>query len=137
MSESLRRSREHPSPYITRMLLLSFENRETLYQRINQRVDAMMDAGLMEEARRMYRRRDKLSATALQAIGYKELFPYFSGLTELETAINRMKMETRRYAKRQISWFKRDTRFHPLFVDKYPDFDYIRRQAEEYLQVLL
>ena len=81
MSESLRRSREHPSPYITRMLLLSFENRETLYQRINQRVDAMMDAGLMEEARRMYRRRDKLSATALQAIGYKELFPYFSGLT--------------------------------------------------------
>ena len=119
------------------MLLLSFENREILYRRINQRVDAMMDAGLIEEAKEMYQRRDTLSATALQAIGYKELFPYFAGLTELDTAIERMKMETRRYAKRQISWFKRDPRFHPLFVDNSPNFDYIRRQAEEYLQILL
>lgn len=137
MSESLRRSRACPSPYRTRMLLLSFENREILYRRINQRVDAMMDAGLIEEAKEMYQRRDTLSVTALQAIGYKELFPYFAGLTELDTAIERMKMETRRYAKRQISWFKRDPRFHPLFVDNSPNFDYIRRQAEEYLQILL
>lgn len=137
MSEALRRSREHPSPYRPCMLLLGFEDRQRLYDRIDRRVDAMMEQGLEEEARRMYRRRDSLSATALQAIGYKELFPCFAGLTELETAVERMKMETRRYAKRQISWFKRDGRFHSLLVDKSPDFDYIKRQAEEYLQVLL
>ena len=137
MSESLRRSREHPSPYRTRMILLNFEDRGVLYNRINRRVDIMMERGLVEEARQMYQRRASLSTTALQAIGYKELFPYFAGLTELDIAVERMKMETRRYAKRQISWFKRDTRYHSLFVDKLRDFDYIRRQAEKYLQVLL
>lgn len=137
MSEALRRSREHPSPYRPHMLLLSFEDRQMLYDRIDARVDAMMERGLVEEAKQMFRRRDSLSATALQAIGYKELFPYFAGLTDLDTAVERMKMETRRYAKRQISWFKRDARFSPLFVDKSPNFDYIKRQAEEYLQVLL
>lgn len=137
MSEALRRSREHPSPYRPHMLLLSFEDRQVLYDRIDARVDAMMERGLVEEAKQMFRRRDSLSATALQAIGYKELFPYFAGLTDLDTAVERMKMETRRYAKRQISWFKRDARFSSLFVDKSPNFDYIKRQAEEYLQVLL
>ncbi len=137
MSEALRRSREHPSPYRPHMLLLSFEDRQVLYDRIDARVDAMMERGLVEEAKQMFRRRDSLSATALQAIGYKELFPYFAGLTDLDTAVERMKMETRRYAKRQISWFKRDARFSPLLVDKSPNFDYIKRQAEEYLQVLL
>ena len=116
MTQQLEDSRREPSPYRLCMLGLTYSRRELLYDRINRRVDVMMEEGLLEEARQM--RREKLSSTAAQAIGYKELEGYFAGQEPLEEALERMKRETRRYAKRQLTWFRRDSRFHWLEMDK-------------------
>ncbi len=88
-------------------------DREELYTRINQRVDAMMQEGLLDEARQLYGRRD---ANALNTVGYKELFDYMDGRFPLSEAVKRIKGNTRRYARKQLTWFKRDdtiTWFHP------------------------
>ena len=88
-------------------------DRDDLYKRINQRVDQMMDQGLLEEARNLYSNRE---LNALNTVGYKELFSYLDGKITLDTAIELIKRDTRRFAKRQITWFQRDseiTWFHP------------------------
>lgn len=78
-------------------------DRETLYQRINRRVDVMMASGLPEEARLLYETPD---VQAAQGIGYKELFPYFDGTASLESCIDAIKKQSRHYAKRQLTWFR-------------------------------
>lgn len=83
--------------------------REILYQRINARVDAMMQAGLYEEALALYPLR-KLNA--LNTVGYRELFDHFEGLTTLSFAIEKIKTNSRRYAKRQMTWFKKDDEYN-------------------------
>ncbi|MCF8008634.1 MAG: tRNA (adenosine(37)-N6)-dimethylallyltransferase MiaA [Halanaerobiales bacterium] len=84
-------------------------NREELYDRIEKRVNIMLDQGLIDEAKHIYNNYDlSKKSTAAQAIGYKELFTYFDGKQSLEQAINLIKRNTRRYAKRQLSFFKRD-----------------------------
>ena len=87
--------------------------REELYQRINQRVDLMMTEGLLDEVRSL---QDKRSNNALNTVGYKEIFTYLDGTWSLEEAVERMKGNTRRYARKQLTWFKRDKEmrwFHP------------------------
>lgn len=87
--------------------------REELYNRINDRVDQMMVNGLLEEAKGLY---DKRHLNALNTVGYKEMFNYINGDWALEEAIERMKGNTRRYARKQLTWFKRDPEirwFHP------------------------
>ncbi len=87
--------------------------RDELYQRINSRVDQMMTEGLLDEARSLY---DKRSNNALNTVGYKEMFAYLDGTWTLDEAIERMKGNTRRYARKQLTWFRRDTEmqwFHP------------------------
>lgn len=79
--------------------------REVLYERINRRVDSMMVAGLEDEARRLLPYRHE---NALNTVGYKELFAYFDGIWPLEEAVERIKGNTRRYARKQLTWFKRD-----------------------------
>ena len=79
--------------------------REVLFDRISRRVDAMMEQGLLEEARQLLPYRD---LNALNTVGYKELFDYFDGKCSLEQAVEDIKTHTRRYAKRQLTWFKRD-----------------------------
>lgn len=79
-------------------------DREVLYQRINQRVDQMVQNGLPEEAKKLFSHRH---LNALQTVGYKELFAFLEGKTDLETAIHLIKQNTRRFAKRQITWFKK------------------------------
>ena len=80
-------------------------DREMLYQRINRRVNQMMEEGLLEEARALYKFKD---LNALQTVGYKELFAYLEGERSLENAVDEIKKNTRRYAKRQMTWFRRD-----------------------------
>lgn len=97
--------------YRAKVFCLMFRDRENLYRRIDERVDAMMQAGLLEEARMLFAltRDGKLRApTAAQAIGYKEFFPYFEGMCTLAEAVEQVKRESRRYAKRQITWFLRE-----------------------------
>lgn len=108
-------SRREPSPYRLSMLALNFSDRLRLYDRINTRVDGMLAGGLVDEARAMGER--ILSPTAAQAIGYKELAGYLGGDEPLEAAVDRIKQETRRYAKRQLTWLRRDSRYHWLFPD--------------------
>lgn len=79
-------------------------DREKMYERINQRVDIMLKEGLLEEAKNLYPNKQ---LNALQTVGYRELFDYFDGKTTLDFAIEQIKMNTRRFAKRQITWFKR------------------------------
>lgn len=81
--------------------------REELYERINKRVDLMMEAGLLEEARKLYPNRN---LNSLQTVGYRELFDYFEGKTDLETAVSEIKKNSRRYAKRQLTWYRKDDR---------------------------
>jgi tRNA dimethylallyltransferase len=103
--------------------------RAALYDRINRRVDQMMADGLLEEARRLlpYRRH-----TALQTVGYRELFDYLDGRTDLETAVELIKRNTRRYAKRQLTWMRRDgfwKHFHPSEWEL--TLPYLQAAAEE------
>lgn len=96
--------------------------REELYDRINRRVDMMVADGLIEEARAMYPKRH---LNALQTVGYREVFEYFDGKCSLEEAIELVKRNSRRYAKRQMTWFRRDERvgwFSPKEVDKIVKF---------------
>ena len=92
-------------PYRALVLGLDFADRADLYRRIDVRVDRMMEQGLEEEARLVYQHRQSYS-TAAQAIGYKELFPYFAGEAALEDCVEKLKQASRRYAKRQLTWFR-------------------------------
>ena len=102
--------------------------REELYQRINARVDKMMAEGLLDEARQMYPQKE---LNALNTVGYKELFDYFDGRWPLEEAVERIKGNTRRYARKQLTWYKKDDRFrwfHPQ--DKEKIINYITQYYE-------
>lgn len=83
--------------------------REEIYERINRRVDIMMDEGLLEEARGLYSKRH---LNALNTVGYKELFAFFEGKLNLEEAVEEIKKNTRRFAKRQLTWFRKDKNIH-------------------------
>ena len=107
-------SRLEETPYETLYFVIGFKDREKLYQRINRRVDIMLENGLVDEARRCLTEK---GANSAQAIGHKELKPYFYGEASLEEAAENLKRETRRYAKRQITWFKRRKNAVWLYAD--------------------
>ena len=101
-----RESREPACPYDATVIGLRYESRQLLYDRIHRRVDIMLEQGLLEETRRLREAGVfEVCKTAAQAIGYKELFPYLDGEAPLEVCVETLKMATRRYAKRQITWF--------------------------------
>lgn len=114
ISEAKRLSRAAPSPYRFVMMTIEFEDRARLHERINLRVDKMVEAGLVEEARRCFS--DSSRPTAAQAIGCKELYPYFRGERSLDECIEELKLRTRQYAKRQMTWFRRDSRIKKITV---------------------
>ena len=116
ISEQNRLSRANPSPYDCLILGITFKDREKLYERINTRVDIMLENGLLEEAKWYFSQENV--ATASAAIGYKELKAYFDGECSLEEATENLKRETRRYAKRQLTWFRRDERVHWIYADE-------------------
>ena len=102
-------------------------NREMIYERINQRVDIMIENGLVEEAKALYPQRN---LNALNTVGYKELFKYFDEDWDLETAISEIKKNTRRFAKRQLTWFRKDDTIKWFEYNQNPEdiFDYIDSQ---------
>ena len=105
LSEQKAASLPAERPYRALVLGLDFPQRETLYRRIDARVDRMLQQGLLEEARMVYDKRQSYS-TAAQAIGYKEFFPYFAGEADLDSCTAALKQASRRYAKRQLTWFR-------------------------------
>ena len=105
LSEQKAASLPPERPYRALVLGLDFPAREQLYRRIDARVDRMLEQGLLEEARMVYDRRASCR-TAAQAIGYKEFFPYFAGEDSLARCTEQLKQASRRYAKRQLTWFR-------------------------------
>ena len=114
-------SKRYPSPFKPIPICLDARDRQVLYDRINKRVDIMLETGLVEEAKAFFA--SDSGRTARQAIGYKELNPYFKGESSLEECIENLKMQTRRYAKRQLTWFRRDERINFLYIDDYDSAD--------------
>ena len=132
-TEMDRRSRDVESPFDACVIGLRYENRELLYQRIDQRVDLMLEAGLVEETKRLMAEGVfERNSTAAQAIGYKELLGYLRGERSLEGSVEDLKRATRRYAKRQITWFGAKDYVHWVNADengKMRAFDDIVRDA--------
>lgn len=116
ISARRKRSRAEPSPYKTCWLGLDYADRAVLYDRIRLRVDQMLENGLLDECRAQLD--SPLSETSAQAIGYKELAPYFSGLLSLDECVENLKRSTCRYAKRQLTWFRRNPDIHWLYPDQ-------------------
>lgn len=98
------------------VLGITYADREKLYDRINMRVDIMLKNGLLDEAKRAFSLSNNVGG--FQAIGHKELFPYFKGECDLNEAVENLKMQTRRYAKRQLTWFRRDQRINWFYPDR-------------------
>lgn len=99
-------SREKGVEYNFKLFAINYD-REKLYERINKRVDIMMEKGLLQEVEKLYKKYGDELLTSVQAIGYKELIEYINGKCELEEAVEKIKQESRRYAKRQLTWFKK------------------------------
>ena len=127
MSEQQRLSRQNPSPYDCCVIGLNYRDRQKLYDRIVKRVHVMMEKGLLDEIRQLIAM--GYSSTAAQAIGYKEFFDYLEGKGSLEEAIAKVQMESRRYAKRQLTWFRRDERVNWLYIDDYGDYNELKSAA--------
>jgi len=127
LSEWQRRSREKESPYDICLLALYYHDRELLYKRIDARVELMLENGLLEEARTLFE--GGYFGTAMQAIGYKELWGYLSGEQTLEEAKELLKRRTRRYAKRQLTWLRRDGRVKWLAADLFENYGALLEQA--------
>ncbi len=107
---------KNESPYDACMIGITYRDREKLYERINTRVDIMLQNGLLKEAKAAY---DKnLGGGAIQAIGHKEFFDYFNGEISLDEAVENLKRSTRRYAKRQLTWFNKDERINWIYKDE-------------------
>lgn len=117
MTEQKALSKTEPSPYNTLYIGINYRDRNVLYGRINRRVDIMMQNGLLEEAKDFYN--IPTDKTACQAIGYKELAPYFNGEKTLEECLESLKIETRHYAKRQLTWFRKNENINWVYPDDY------------------
>lgn len=128
ISQFNRESKDKGSPYDAVMIGINYRDRQKLYDRINLRVDLMLENGLLDEAKEVLSGDLK---TSYQAIGYKELAPYFNGEAYLEDCIDKLKMESRRYAKRQLTWFRRDERINWIYADECSSFEEIVAKALE------
>lgn len=120
------------SPYESLIIGLDYDDRKVLYNRINRRVDAMIEAGLEGEVRSLVSR-GLLSAesTAGQAIGYKEMLGYIAGDCSLGDTVEKIKLGTRRYAKRQLTWLRRNPNINWLYPDRLCDFQSLVGEAEK------
>ncbi len=135
-TDQVKRSKEEPSPYDPCVIGLNFENRGVLYDRINRRVDIMMENGMLDEVKAVYEKYgDEVS---ISAIGYKEFIPYFKGEDTLDNCIENVKQESRRYAKRQLTWFRRDSRVQWIYPDSFEEnVEYSRTKVlEKAIQIM-
>ena len=129
VTQRLEKARSRPPAFDAVMIGLCPEPRELLRRRIDARVDEMLAKGLCEEARRLYAQ--PLSRTARQAIGYKELFAYLDGGRTLEQAAEDIRVHTRQYAKRQLTWFRADPTIHWISYGEDVKFSLILQNAQD------
>ena len=129
ITEHNRRTKEIPDKYQPLWIGLDFTERADLYRRIDRRVDLMLEQGLLEEIRRLVTRGVPETCTAMQAIGYKEFLPVLRGEESLKTAVEKVKQESRRYAKRQLTWFRRNKNIHWIFQTDPPCGEAVLKEA--------
>ncbi len=129
ISEHNRQEREKTSPYRFYYYVLNCE-RDLLYERIDRRVDQMMDDGLVEEVKRLRDMGCRRGMVSMQGLGYKEILDYLDGIYSLEEAVRVIKRDTRHFAKRQITWFKRERDVRWLNLE---DFGYDRARVLEHI----
>lgn len=122
-------TRKKPPKYDAVFIGLCFSDREKLYERINLRVDRMFDEGLEEEVRKLLESGVSKDATSMQAIGYKELADFIAGKCGKEEAKDAVKQATRRYAKRQMTWFKRNKNINWIDISKTENFSEILQNS--------
>ncbi len=127
ISEQTKKSKFSEPIYRICKIGLNYRNRDILYSKINARVDEMFEEGILEEVRKVNKL--DVSKTAQGAIGYKELIPCINGAITKEEACENLKQATRRYAKRQLTWFKRDEEINWIYIDDYSDFSYVVKEA--------
>ena len=124
---------KRPEPkYDAILFALCPTERQTLYDRIDRRVDQMVELGLLEEARRLLEQ-GRLTGTAGQAIGYKELVPYLQGQATLSDCLDTLKRASRNYAKRQLTWLRRDGRVNWIYYNSAEEFPALLQQVTEIL----
>ena len=133
MSDQRAQSKPAEPPYRSLCLCLTCRDRAVLYSRIDRRVNAMVAAGVLDEAKQVYDRQDTYR-TAAQAIGYKEFFPYFAGTATLAECTDKLKQATRNYAKRQLTWFRRQNDAVWLYLDEEDVIDRACRLVRDFLQ---
>ena len=131
LSEHNKRERERSSPFDFAYFVLTMD-RKKLYERIDKRVDLMFDMGLVEEVKALMAKGYDKSLVSMQGIGYKEVIDYLSGKTSLEECIDIIKRDTRHFAKRQLTWFKREKVV--TYIDK-DEFDAEDKCLKEMLRV--
>ncbi len=134
ITEHDRRTRDLPPRYEALRLGLAFARREDMWARIDQRVDQMMADGLEGEVRRLLSAGVSPACTAMQAIGYKEFAAALRGEEPMERAVEEVKLRSRQYAKRQLTWFRRTPGVWWLLWEKNPDFASARQKATAYLE---
>lgn len=127
------RTRLRPPKYRACTIGLTFRDRADLYARIDRRVDTMVERGLLREVEALLQTGLSETATALQAIGYKQFLSVYRGDTPVSEAVAEVKLRSRQYAKRQLTWLRRKDDIHWLLWEKDPDFPAGLQNATEYL----
>ena len=133
ISQHNRESRQRPGRYAPLYIGLAFQNRPDMWAVIDRRVEEMLRQGLVEETRRLLDQGLSPDATALQAIGYKELIPALAGERSLEEAVELIKLRSRQYAKRQLTWLRRNGDIRWILWEKERDFAAALQIATEIL----
>ena len=133
ITEHDRQTRALPRRFDAAAIHLNFKNRAALYARIDRRVDMMVEQGLFREVEGLLAAGLSPESTAMQAIGYKEVVRSLQGEMGREEAVALIKQSSRRYAKRQLTWFNRDKEALPILWEDEPDFEYARRLSTEFL----
>ena len=133
ITEHDRQTQALPKRFDAAAIHLNFKNRAALYARIDRRVDMMVEQGLFREVEGLLAAGLSPESTAMQAIGYKEAVRSLRGELRREAAVDLIKQASRRYAKRQLTWFNRDKEALPILWEDEPDFEYARRLSTEFL----
>ena len=133
ISEHDRKSREMPDRYDALYMGLSVRDRQELRDRIDRRVDIMVEQGLLDEVRQLLTGGLPRDATALQAIGFKQFLAVADGTATEAEAVEEVKLRSRQYAKRQLTWLRRNPRIHWILWEKEPDFPWALQNATEFL----
>ncbi len=134
ISQHDRDTKTMPGRYDALKIALTFEDRDDLYSRIDLRVDEMMDKGLEAEVRALMEKGLSPRHTAMQAIGYKELAAAIEGKCSVKEAVSAIKQESRRYAKRQLSWLRRDPKVEWIYWKKEPDFEFAVQRSTSLME---